>query len=460
MTFPRYTKYRSAGVDWLGEIPDQWTTSSIKNTTYLKGRVGWKGLTSDEYEDSGFAYLITGTDFDSKLISWKTCHFVDRERYDDDPFIQLRNGDLLITKDGTIGKLALVSGLDRPACLNSGIFLVRPLRSYTTEFMYWVLSSDAFRVFCDLSSLGSTIQHLYQNVFERFVFPVPSVDEQLGIAAFLDAETARIDALIAEQRRLIELLNEERLAVISHSVTKGPNPDAPMKPSGIEWLGDVPAHWAVGKCGFHLSILSGFAFPSEGFSHDDNDVRLLRGVNVGVSTLKWDDVVYWRRSYDDGMDAYEMSAGDLVVGLDRPVIADGVRVAKVTEADLPCLLLQRVACLKTTSTLNVDYLHILLSSAMFVAHFSPETTGVSVPHISPQQIHDFVIPIPPIAEQKQIAAHVEAESGRAAALILHAERAVALLLERRSALISASVTGQIDVRTVMGRVPAESARHA
>ena len=115
------------------------------------------------------------------------------------------------------------------------------------------------------------------------------------------------------------------------------------KPSGVEWQGDVPEHWKVGKCGFYLRILSGFAFPSSGFTEDENDTKLLRGINVGVSRLKWSETVYWRRLPDDGLDAYEMQEGDLVIGMDRPLITEGIRVAKVKCSDQPCLLLQRVA---------------------------------------------------------------------------------------------------------------------
>jgi type I restriction enzyme S subunit len=197
--------------------------------------------------ETGYAYLVTGTDFSKKFIDWSECHGVDEERYEDDKFIQLRNDDLLITKDGTIGKLALVSNLDRPACLNSGIFLIRPTRDYITKFMYWVLQSEQFLVFCDLSSVGSTIQHLYQNVFENFSFPVPAIKEQVDIAVFLDRETAKIDALISEQEKLITLLAEKRKATVSHAVTKGLNPNAPMKDSGVEWLGAVPEHWTTAK---------------------------------------------------------------------------------------------------------------------------------------------------------------------------------------------------------------------
>jgi type I restriction enzyme S subunit len=135
--------------------------------------------------------------------------------------------------------------------------------------------------------------------------------------------------------------------------------------------------------------------------------------------------------------------------MDRPLINEGMRVAKVRESDLPCLLLQRVASIKPGEHLNTEYLFSLLSSDMFVAHFSPETTGVSVPHISPEQIYNFVIPVPPIREQQEISAFIGNESSKFDDLVAEAQRAIDLLQERRSALISAAVTGKIDVRNAV-----------
>jgi type I restriction enzyme S subunit len=275
---------------------------------------------------------------------------------------------------------------------------------------------------------------------------VPSVFDQGLIATFLDRETAKIDALIAEQKRLIELLQEKRQAVISHAVTKGLNPDAPMKDSGVEWLGEVPEHWGVTQLRHFTRSLPGFAFPSEGFIQDESKWKLLRGVNVGVSCIRWDDTVYWDRQVDDRLDQYVLSPGDLVVGLDRPMIKDGLRVARIAREDCPCMLLQRVAAIKGTKNLSTDYLFFLLSSPCFLAHFEPETTGVSVPHISTGQIDSFVVPIPPLQEQSDVVAFLSAELSTIRQLIEESSRSISLLQERRSALISAAVTGQIDVR--------------
>jgi type I restriction enzyme S subunit len=118
-----YEKYKDSGVEWIGEMPEGWEVKKIKHRCYVKGRVGWNGLKSSEFMTKGYAYLITGTDFKKDVIDWNNCYHIDQTRYEEDPFIQLQNEDLLITKDGTIGKLAVVSDLDKPACLNSGILL-------------------------------------------------------------------------------------------------------------------------------------------------------------------------------------------------------------------------------------------------------------------------------------------------------------------------------------------------
>jgi type I restriction enzyme S subunit len=146
-----YPKYKDSGIKWIGEIPEGWEVNKIKNTSYVKGRIGWHGLTSEEYSDEG-AYLVTGTDFKDGVIEWDDCHHVGWDRYKEDPYIHLKEDDLLITKDGTIGKIALIKILPNKATLNSGIFLVRPLnKKYIPKFMYWMLNSAVFERFFDFS---------------------------------------------------------------------------------------------------------------------------------------------------------------------------------------------------------------------------------------------------------------------------------------------------------------------
>jgi len=341
-------------------------------------------------------------------------------------------------------------------CVSPAYTVLRPTKNIYANYFRHLFKSRPY-----ISALQATTDSLRDGKsisFDQFGaigLVLPSIEEQQKIANFLDHETAKIDTLIAKQQELIKLLKEKRQAVISHAVTKGLNPNAPMRDSGVEWLGEVPEHWATGKCGHYLSILPGYAFPSQQFSSDESNPKLLRGINVGVSSLRWSDTVYWERKSGDGLDNFVLKEGDLVIGMDRPLISEGTRVAKVTKEDMPCLLLQRVALMRTCNALEVDFLHRLLASEMFVAHFSPETTGVSVPHISPDQIKSFLIPIPPLMEQQLIIKHLNVTIRRFDTLIQESESGIELMQERRTALISAAVTGKIDVRD--WQAPSETA---
>jgi type I restriction enzyme S subunit len=215
----REQDFRDTGVEWLGLVPMNWNVSQLKHNTYLKARVGWKGLTSDEFQEKSYAYLITGQDFENQTVKLSDCYQVDQERYEDDPYIHLQEGDLLVTKDGSIGKLALIKDLDKPACLNSGVFLVRPKKDYTTEFLYWVLSSSVFRNFIGITSYGSTIQHLYQNVFVKFSFAFPTIKEQEKICQEISLGVQKIDELMNAANHSMQLLIARKQTLISDAVT-------------------------------------------------------------------------------------------------------------------------------------------------------------------------------------------------------------------------------------------------
>lgn len=183
----------------LGEIPEDWECISIGRDTVLKARIGWQALTTKEYQTTGDIYLVTGTDFDSGAVKWERCFYVSEWRYKQDQNIQLRNDDVLITKDGTIGKVGYVTALSRPATLNSGVFVVRPKNNNLMQrFLFYVLTSRVFDDFINRITAGSTITHLYQKDFVNFEFSAPCIEEQTAIATILSVMDEDIHAL--EQR--------------------------------------------------------------------------------------------------------------------------------------------------------------------------------------------------------------------------------------------------------------------
>lgn len=210
---------KDSGVEWLGMIPKDWEVKKIKHNTYVKGRIGWQGLRADEFTDEG-PYLVTGTDFLNKSINWNNCYHISEKRYKEAPAIHLKDGDLLITKDGSIGKLAIVENCPDKAILNSGIFVTRCTNGeYLTEFMFYILSSNIFNIYIGLMTTGSTILHLYQSTFVNFIYPLPNIDIQSKLIQYLDNETNKINSIITKTQKQISKLKEAKQSLISEAVT-------------------------------------------------------------------------------------------------------------------------------------------------------------------------------------------------------------------------------------------------
>lgn len=386
------------GIESIGSLPNDWHLQRLSNVADLFGRIGWQGLTSDEYTDEG-AYLVTSTDFADGCVNWDTCVHVSEERWEEAWQIKLSEGDLLISKDGTIGKLAIVKNLPGHASLNSGLMRIVPKSdAYETRFLFYVLQTDVFTDwYRSIDSGASTIKHLFQGDFVHFVFPLPPVEEQRWIVREIDSEVSRLDYAMALIEGQISTLEAYRRSVIQETITKGLDSAVPMKDSGIEWIGMIPNHWQLQRIGRIVDILAGYAFKSEDFV-PDGKYRLLRGINVGVGTVRWDDTVYTNNELEV-CDRYKLNEGDLLVGLDRPWIGSGTRIAFVTEDDSNSYLVQRVARLRSESTAELKLVSYALEGDLFYASLSASVTGVSVPHISPSQVAKVLVPWPNSEEE-------------------------------------------------------------
>ena len=214
-------KLKDSGVEWIGKIPEGWDVIRLKHASWLKGRIGWQGLRSEEFIDEG-PYLITGTDFKDGHINWETCVHISEQRFNQDKAIQIKEDDLLITKDGTIGKLAIVKNCPEKVSLNSGVFIIRNngKYKYNDKYMYYVLQSEEFSLWFDLSNSGnSTIKHLNQEGFYNFAFAYPPLSEQKAIADYLDEKCSEIDATIADKQKQLETLDEYKKSLIFEYVT-------------------------------------------------------------------------------------------------------------------------------------------------------------------------------------------------------------------------------------------------
>ena len=248
---------KESGIDWIGQIPEEWEVIKVKFFTYMKGRIGWQGLKADEFIDEG-PYLVTGTDFKNGRVNWDTAYHISQKRYEQAPEIQLKQGDLLVTKDGTVGKLALIDELPDSASLNSHLLVLRPLfNRYDNHFLYYVLSSLEFKNYFQKVSIGSTMDSLSQEKMGEFIFSLPNINVQNSISRYLDKKTAQLDKVKALLEEQIQKLKDYRASLIYETVTKGLDKTVPMKDSGIDWIGQVPEGWGVGKVKYFSQISAG-----------------------------------------------------------------------------------------------------------------------------------------------------------------------------------------------------------
>lgn len=209
-----------SGLSWIGKIPSHWKKIPLKNIAYMKGRIGWKGLKQDEFLDTGDYYLITGHDIKNDKMNWKDCYHISKERYEESPEIILEEGDLLFTKDGTIGKTLYIESLPKPASLNSHLLVIRPINnSYNSKFLQYMFKSSQFLMYVEHNKTGTTFYGMSQNSMENFKGYFPNLSEQSKIVSYLDEHTHLIDSKILNEQKRISLLNEYYQSLISSAVT-------------------------------------------------------------------------------------------------------------------------------------------------------------------------------------------------------------------------------------------------
>jgi type I restriction enzyme, S subunit len=350
---------------------------------------------------------------------------------------------LLCIEGGSAGKK--VAMLSQDACF------VNKLCCFSSEknnnFKYYFAQTHNFKDKFELSMTG-LIGGVSTSLLKQFSIPTPSKDEQTAIVTFLDCETVKLDALVTEQQRLIALLSEKRQAVISHAVTQGLNADVPMKPSGIGWLGDVPAHWEVSAIKRYAEKITDGAHVSP---ETENGVfHFVSTKDVGTDSI----------DFENCLRTSEQSYESMVKTGCRPVLGD-VLFSKdgtigrtvVIREDREFAVASSLIIIRPTATiLDSEFLHYLCQSQGFANQVDCFVKGAGLPRLSIQNLTKVVGCFPPVSEQKEIAQYLASELAKFDTLTTEAQRGIDLMQERRTALISAAVTGQIDVRDA---VPAE-----
>jgi type I restriction enzyme, S subunit len=452
MRLPMYGEYKDSGVSWLGTLPSHWQVQRLKYAcTVFPSNVDKKSR-----DDESAVQLCNYTDvyYNERITS--AVRFMPATASEDQiAKFTLKAGDTIITKDSeTADDIAIAAYVpkDLPGVVcGYHLSMVRPRPGTVGAFVKRLFDSVYAKARFAVAANGLTRVGLDQYSLDNVELPFPPPDEQTAIATFLDRETAKIDALIAEQEKLIALLAEKRQATISHAVTRGLNPDAPMKDSGVAWLGEVPAHWSVTSIKrVVLSIEQGWSPQCENFPVTDQSewgVLKVGCVNGGVFQPTENKKLPQEL---DPIPSYALKRGDLLVS--RANTRDLVGSAAVVPMDFDNLLLcDKLYRLRAAPELcSPEYLAAFLSTGVARSKIEVSATGASssMLNISQAVILELPAPMPSVVEQREVLDFLDAESSRIYILTTEAISAIALLKERRSALIAAAITGQIDLREV------------
>lgn len=411
----KYEAYKNSGIEWIGQIPESWSVIPMKHYFYMKGRIGWQGLKADEFTEDG-PYLVTGTDFVNGKVCWERCYHISEERYNEAPEIHVEKGDLLITKDGTVGKLALIDEKPKKVSLNSHLLILRPTKNNVdNHFVYWALQSINFKDYTGLASSGSTMASLSQEKIGEYPLLFPSPSEQQAIASYLDYKVGQIDASISAINTQIDDLKSYRQSIISEAVTKGLNPDVPMKDSGVEWIGEIPESW---EC-----------------------LPMKRGLTI-----------------NNGKDYKEIQSDE-----GYPVIGSGGQFAFATDYlyDGEAVLLGRKGTIDKPMYINGKFWTV---DTMFYAvpaedvcckymYYQAQTipfglysTNTALPSMTQTDLANNPFCFPSLAEQQNIADYLDCKTAKIDSTISSLEAQRDDLNALKQSIISEAVTGKIDVR--------------
>jgi len=423
--YKAYPEYKDSGITWTGKVPSHWTLVRFKHVLAEKKKTSNPSLPAGSISFGEVVYKNDETISPETKASYQ----------------EVLKGEFLVNPlNMNYDLLSLRTALSSiDVVVSTGYIVLRSNARLNPRYARWLLQE--FDV-AHMKTLGSGVRQTinYTDIGNSFFFEVPE-SEQKQIAKFLDHETGKIDALIKKQQALIALLQEKRQAVISHAVTKGLNPHAKMKDSGVEWLGDVPEHWTVAGLKKYLNRIVDYRGKTP--TKVDEGVFLVTARNIKNGRIDYDASQEYipNSEYESVMSRGKPKVGDLLFTTEAPL----GEVAQIDREDIA--LAQRIVKFRAQPRyLKNDYLKYLIQSDQFQHSLSMYASGSTAPGIKAERFVYLRILLPPLDEQASIVRHIEEVKAKLDSLQECADQQANILKERRTALISAAVTGKIDVR--------------
>lgn len=437
MKLSAYPKTKPSGVDWLGNVPEHWTPIALRRTS-TRYTGGTPDRSNDSYWDEGTIPWVNSGAVNQGLITEPSA-FITEEAYRNSSARWVAKDALVMALAGQGKTKGMVAQTGIATTCNQSMAAICPAPPTEPRYLYWLLVSQ-YEHIRNMAG-GEARDGLNLEILGSIPCLKVPPPEQKSIAAFLDRETGRIDTLVAKKRELIERLKEKRTALISRTVTRGLDPNVALKPSGLDWLGDIPKHWDAKPLKFIALVKTGFAFSSDDFT--DEGVPVLRiGDITRDGRVDFSGAKYLTEDFLRTHRSVVVQQGDITMAMTGATIGKVGRYSFET----PALLNQRVCIFRPRQDNSNDFLWHLLNADFYIEHVLLKAFGGAQPNISDTQLLSCSVPVPPPKEQAAIAAYLDEETAKLDALAGKVETAIERLQEYRTALITAAVTGKIDVR--------------
>ena len=442
MSQSRYEAYKDSGVAWLGQVPAHWEVRKIKSIAKFSS--GGTPSRDDLSFWNGDIPWVSAKDMKSQYINGSEECITQSGLLHTSGSLIPEGSVLMVVRSGILKHTIPVAINVVPVTINQDLKCIVLTNDCTNIFLYyWIVGNNNLLLHL-WSKQGATVESIEHEYMVNTLIPLPPLAEQQAIAAFLDRECARIDALVAAQQRMIALSKEKRRALIAHVVTQGLDPAAPRKDSGVAWLGQVPAHWEVKRLKTNADII-----PSniDKKSYDDElPIQLCNYTDVYYNDIIVPEMPFMQATASqEQIHKFSLKAGDIIVTKDSET-ADDIAIPAYVPQTIPNVVCgYHLALIRITNGIIGKYLFYYFLSVQAKSYFETRANGLTRVGLGQAAIGNLPLPLPPLAEQQAIAVFLDRECARIDALISKAEQAIVLLRERRSALIAAAVTGQIRV---------------
>jgi len=441
----KYDSYKDSGIEWIGEIPSHWHFYNLK-FILREGVKDGPHETPVWFED-GIPFLSIDGIVNGE-ISFDKCRYIDEEQFEKfSKKLIIEKDDIFIGKAASIGKIARVK-TDRKFTVWSPIAVVKVKKEYNPIFVEYYFRSDVVQHQIELLSTSNTQKNIAMGDIPKIKFIAPSEDEQTAIANYLDKKTTQIDDLIAKKERLIQLLEEDRTAIINQAVTKGIDPTVPMKDSGIEWLGEIPAHWEVKKLKQIFNSSKGLTITKENLEDEGipcvnyGEIHSKFGFEVDIDKHQLKCV---NSSYLESDHKSLIQNGDFVFA-DTSEDVTGAGNFTYLKSNHEIFAGYHTIILRAICDIESRYFAYQFDSVPYRTQIRQAVKGIKVFSITQGILKNTSLWIPTLDEQEQIVKFLDVETNRILSVKNSTRKEIELLKEYKTALISEVVTGKVDVR--------------